>query len=252
MNRPVLKVLQVGAAALLLSMTVQAAVSLSGTRLIFDGRFPEASLHVVNRSKHSVLIQAWLSEPGNVDGDPDTAVSDLPFVLTPHLSHLDQGAKQSLRVLYQGQGMADDVESLLHFYVLEIPRRVEGSNLLSIAVRQRINLFYRPPGLTDDPAETALRLRWTLTGSGTERAALRVSNPTPYHAALQDVRLDGIEVSEYLLLPPGGSHVIPAPVTGGFGRLAFKALNDYGGVRGYCVQGDGNGFYHTQYRQKDC
>lgn len=252
MSRPQQIALWVGLVLLLSSISALATVSLSGTRLIFDGRFREASLHVINRSKHPVLVQAWLAEPANVDGDPDAAGSDLPFVLTPHLSHLEQGARRTLRVLYQGQGMAQDVESLLHFYVLEIPRRVQGSNLLSIAIRQRINLFYRPPGLTDNPADTPYRLRWTLAKNGAEQASLTVSNPTSYHAALQDVQLGGLAVSEYLLLAPGASHVMPAPVISGSAGLSFKALNDYGGVRAFCAPGNGDGIYNTQYRQKDC
>lgn len=248
MNRPVLIARYAGLAALLLSLNLFAAVSLSGTRLIFDGRFQEASLDVINQSAHEVLIQAWLSEPDNADGNPDTVGAELPFVLTPHLSRLDRGARQTLRVLYQGQGMPHNIESLLHMYVLEIPRRSDATNQLSIAIRQRINLFYRPAGLTEEPAETAHRLRWTLAAG----PSLRVSNPTVYHAALQDVRLDGVTASDYLLLAPGASHDLPLARATGSRQLSFKLLNDYGGVVAYCAQSNGDGFFNAEYRQKDC
>jgi P pilus assembly chaperone PapD len=149
--------------------------------------------------------------------------------------------------LYQGQGMPLTDESLLHLYVLEIPRRAAGSNALNIAIRQRINLFYRPAGLTDDPATTPHRLRWTLAST-----SLRVSNPTPYHAALQDVRLGGVVATDYLLLGPGASHEIPVPAAGGIRSLSFKALNDYGGADVYCAAGKNDGFESTEHRQKDC
>jgi P pilus assembly chaperone PapD len=251
MNRCMSIAIHLGLFALLSSFNAPAAVSLSGTRLIFDGRFHEASLDVVNRGNHEVLIQAWLSEPDNVEGNPDTA-GDLPFVLTPHLMRLDRSAKQVIRVLYQGQGMGQDVESLLHLYVLEIPRRADSANQLSIAIRQRINLFYRPAGLTEDPAKTALRLRWTLASGNAGLSVLRVSNPTPYHAALQDVRLDGVPASEYLLLAPGASHELPVAAVVDTSRLSFEALNDYGGVLAYCAHGNRDGFNNTEYRQKDC
>lgn len=249
MNRRTL--MAVGLLALLSSCNALAAVSLSATRLVFDGRFSEARLDVVNRGRNEVLIQSWLSSADNTDGNPDTA-GDLPFVLTPHLAHLEGSARQALRVLYQGQGMAQDVESLLHLYVLEIPRRTESKNQMSIAIRQRINLFYRPPGLSEDPAATALRLRWTLSGLKAERTVLQVTNPTPYHAALQDVRLDGLAVSEYLLLAPGASQELPVRAVAGIRRLSFEVLNDYGGAHGYCARGDGDAFTTTQYRQKGC
>jgi P pilus assembly chaperone PapD len=226
---------------------VLAAVSLTGTRLIFDGRYAEASLEILNRSDHEVLIQAWLSAPDNVDGSPQASAVDLPFVLTPHLARLEGHGKQVLRVLYQGEGMPQGAESLMHLYVLEIPRRVAGANQLSIAIRQRINVFYRPPGLTDDPAQTPQSLRWTRTS-----AVLRVSNPTSFHAAIQDVRLDGVAASDYVLLAPGASHEIPVASAVHPARLSFQALTDYGGLRSYCAQAAGDQFNITEDRQKDC
>lgn len=242
-----MKLIYLGLAALLTSSNLHAAVSLGGTRLVFDGRFPEASLEVVNRSDHDVLIQSWLSDPANTDGSLEGVAAELPFVLSPQLARLEAHGKQALRVLYQGQGMPQTQESLLHLYVLEIPRRAEGTNALSIAIRQRINLFYRPAGLDDDPAATAYRLRWTLAST-----SLRVSNPTAYHAALQDVRLGGVAAKDYLLLAPGASHEMKVPVASGIRSLSFKALNDYGGADGYCAAGNNDGFDNTEHRQKDC
>ncbi len=224
-----------------------ATVSLGGTRLIFDGRFAEASLELVNHKDHAVLIQAWLSAADNVQGGPQAADSQLPFVLTPHLSRLEGRAKQSLRLLYQGQGMPKNVESLLHLYVLEIPRKVAGTSQLSIAIRQRINVFYRPPGLTDDPALTPQRLHWTLANR-----SLQVSNPTPFHAALQDVQLGGVAVSEYRVLAPGASHAMEVPAVDGARRLSFQVLTDYGGLRSFCARPTGHTFITTEDRQKDC
>lgn len=241
------KLICLGLAALLSSFNLQAAVSLSGTRLIFDGRFPEASLEVANRSDREVLIQAWLSDPANTDGNLEEAAAELPFVLSPQLARLDARGKQTLRVLYQGQGMPLNEESLLHVYVLEIPRRTDVTNALNIAIRQRINLFYRPAGLTEDPAATAYRLRWTLAST-----SLRVSNPTSYHAALQDVRLGGVAARDYLLLAPGASHEMAVPAAGRIRSLSFKALNDYGGADAYCAAGKSDGFDNTEHRQKDC
>lgn len=241
------KLICLGVAALLASFNLQATVSLSGTRLVFDGRFPEASLEVANRSDREVLIQAWLSDPANSDGNLEEANAELPFLLSPQLARLDARGKQTLRVLYQGQGMPLNEESLLHLYVLEIPRRAEVPNVLSIAIRQRINLFYRPAGLIEDPAATAHRLRWTLAST-----SLRVSNPSAYHAALQDVRLGGVAAKDYLLLAPGASHEMSVPAAGGIRSLSFKALNDYGGADVYCAAGNSHGFDNTEHRQKDC
>ncbi|MCD5982441.1 MULTISPECIES: fimbrial biogenesis chaperone [Pseudomonas] len=219
------------------SVCVQGALSLTGTRLIFDGRYREVSLEVRNSGQDEVLVQAWLSDP--LDDEMSASPQILPFVVTPPLSRISAGGRQALRVLYQGTGMPEDRESLLHLSVLEIPRREPGNRQLTIAVRQRINVFYRPDGLPGDPAESAERLSWTMTDNGSGMTQLQVSNPTAYHASLESLNLDGVEISDHLLLAPGARielpvsmHVLPRS---GLHRLAFKALTDYGGQRAYCT-----------------
>ncbi len=216
----------------------QAAVSLSGTRLIFDGAFREVSIEAVNRSAHDVLLQAWLSNAQGEGEGEGKVWGDLPFAVTPHLTQLPAQGKQALRLLYEGVGMPRERESLLHLYVMEIPRRAQGENQLSIAIRQRINVFYRPPGLPGDPADTAQALRWQLARDASGASALQVNNHTAYHASLQHLQLDGVSgqqvVSDYLLLAPGAMHSLPLkqPVVAEQ-RLSFSALTDYGGRRQY-------------------
>ena len=215
--------------------TAQASVSLSGTRLIFDGRYPEATLQVTNRGTREVLIQTRLSAAQDDDDTPAEQRRVLPFAVTPHLQRLAPGGRQTLRVFYQGQGMPDARESLLHLYVTQIPRRNQGEAQLSIAIRQRINVFFRPADLRGDPAVTPETLRWSITRTDSGGPALLVVNPTPYHAALQAVHVDGVRVAESQLLAPGARHRWPLPTPASGLRLRFKALTDYGGQRDYCA-----------------
>ncbi|WP_416339103.1 MULTISPECIES: fimbrial biogenesis chaperone [Pseudomonas syringae group] len=225
----------------LTSVCAQGALSLTGTRLIFDGRYREVSLEVRNPGQDEVLVQAWLSDP--LDDETSSASTRiLPFVVTPPLSRIGAGGRQAVRVLYQSAGMPEDRESLLHLSVLEIPRRESGNRQLTIAVRQRINVFYRPVGLPGDPAESAERLDWAVTHDGTGMTQLQVSNPTAYHVSLESLSLEGVQISDHLLLAPGARIELPVPASAqgsGLHRLAFKALTDYGGQRGYCVHLNG-------------
>jgi len=225
--------------ALLFSASAQAAVSLAGTRLIFDGAFREVSIEVINRSNREVLLQAWLSDAADVgSGEPD----NLPFVVTPPLSQLSANGKQALRILYEGVGMPQGKESLLHLYVMEIPQRMGGENQLNIAIRQRINVFYRPPGLSADPADSAQALLWQLSRDARGESMLQVSNRALYHVSLQGLRLDGTagkhDVSDYLLLAPGATRTLSVPDGIDWQRLSFKALTDYGGQRDYRAEID--------------
>lgn len=229
----------------LISCQAQAVVSLAGTRLVFDGRFREATIEVSNPGDTQVLIQAWLSAPP-ADLHPDsgadpradkTTPMNLPFVLTPHLAQLPAKGRQVLRVLYEGSGMPVDRESLLHLYVLEVPRRSEAKQQLSIAVRQRINVFYRPEGLAGDPADAPQTLTWQWLA--TNRSQLLVRNPTPFHVSLLGLAIDGTKVSAELMLGPFShrSLTLPSPLIQRVTQatLRFNALTDYGGQREFCA-----------------
>lgn len=87
------------------SVGAQGAISLSGTRLVFDGQYQEASIEVRNRGDSEALFQAWLSDAQDDDDTPLVRRRTLPFVVTPPLSRLPGGGRQVLRVLYQGTGM---------------------------------------------------------------------------------------------------------------------------------------------------
>nr|WP_248803268.1 molecular chaperone [Pseudomonas sp. MWU13-2100] len=214
---------------------LQAAVSLSDTRLVFDGRFREVSIEARNRGAQEVLLQAWLSD-ANEGAEPS---ANLPFVLTPPLSRLAPAGRQVLRLMYEGLGMPTGRESLLHLYVLEIPRTRPGDGVLNIAIRQRINVLFRPPGLPGDPAATPQRLNWTLVRDDSGVHRLRVENPTVFHAALLNIQIEEsprpgppLRQGNDLLVPPGERRELilaRAPAQ----HLQFKALTDYGGQRAY-------------------
>jgi P pilus assembly chaperone PapD len=210
----------------------QAVVSLTGTRLVFDGRFHEATIEVTNHDKTQALIQAWLTHARPDDHD----ASSLPFAVTPHLVQLPAQGKQMLRILYEGVGMPQDRESLLHLYVLQVPRRQEGRQQLNIAVRQRINVFYRPVGLPGDPADAVQALAWRR--SEDDRSVIAVSNPTPFHVSLHNLAIDGLVLGEELMVEPFSQHrlALPVGVSSASGRLNFTALTDYGGSRQFCAE----------------
>ena len=220
------------AVAAVISGQAQAVVSLTGTRLVFDGRFQEAGIEMTNQDRTQALVQAWLENPhGQEDG-----AGPLPFVVTPHLVQLPAQGRQMLRILYEGIGMPSDRESLLHLYVLQVPRRSEARQQLNIAVRQRINVFYRPVGLAGDPADAAQGLVWQWPQS--DRPSIEVRNPTPFHVSLHNLSLNGRALTDDLMIAPFSSHRLPLPVGAQAAPdlLSFTALTDYGGSRKFCAE----------------
>ncbi|MFJ2709437.1 molecular chaperone [Pseudomonas sp. NPDC087346] len=219
-----------GLLGILLLPQAQASISLSATRIIFDGAHPEANITVRNGNQN-VLIQSWI--------DAETpSETTLPFAVTPPLTRIFAKQQQLLRILYEGQGMPADKESVVWLNVQEIPQAAAQANTLQLAVRQRIKVFFRPAGLTGDPLQAPAQLQWQLSRED-GKALLNVSNPSRYHVSMADVMLKSSTKTETLtegvMIAPGQAKSFPLPVLASdkAPTLSFISINDYGAQTRY-------------------
>jgi P pilus assembly chaperone PapD len=214
--------------ALLLGMVlatgVHAGVVLNTTRVIYAAKDKEVSLGIHNTGTGEILAQSWL-ETSSDSGDPGT----LPFVITPALARMSGGARQLVRIIYAGNGLPQHRESVFWLNVQEIPQTVD-ENVLQIAIRQRIKVFFRPTGLASDPLQAAEHLEWRLT----EGEMLEISNPGPYHVSMIQL---GVQQGAKKLLHEDSRMLAPLqrvrlplePVAKGSpARLSFISINDFG------------------------
>jgi len=225
---PCLRVALAGALLCCFSLA-HAGIQLGATRAILAAPAKETSITVNNRDAEDIMIQTWVE----ADGDEG---QDVPFAITPALSRLGGQGQQTLRIFYQGQGLPEDRESVFWLSVQEIPQKSKQKNVLQIAVRQRIKLFYRPAGLEGKPEDAAKTVHWRLIEQD-GRTLLRATNPSRYHVSLSSVVvLDGARSfpAETAMLGPGATADFPlktdAVRPSGNSSLSFKYVNDYGGV----------------------
>ena len=220
LNRCVLAAL-----ALLANTDAFAGIQVGGTRVIYDGAKREASISVKNNENIPYVVQSWMD-----NGDEQNGRS-VPFTIVPPIFRLDGGKESLLRIQYAGQGLPADRESVLWLNVQEIPPAPEKENVLQIAMRTRIKLFYRPKGLPGDPVQAAGQLRWH-TQQEQGKTALVVDNPTAYSVSLTTVTVNGREIDAQMVLPKAQlSLPLPADakvVAGGQYELSYKYINDYG------------------------
>lgn len=212
------------------TLPAAAAVTLQGTRVVYDGSKGAVTVKANNRGDKVALAQVWLD-----DGDASAKAGSqkLPFVLTPTSRRIEPGHAQAFRLTYApmaGAALPSDRESLLYFSLLDIPpkpEKAEGQNLLQFAIRTRIKLFYRPAGLPGHARDAAAGLQWHAEGQ-----ALQVYNPSAYHVTFnrltladgQSIDVETVAPGERLSLPlPAGAQV-PASVN-------FQWLDDYGTAR---------------------
>jgi chaperone protein EcpD len=204
-----------------------AQLKVEGTRLIYEGADREASITVVNRSDNEAVVQSWVSHPNDSD--------DIPFAIAQPLTLVPAHGRQLLRVLYAGQGLPTDKESMFWLNILEIPRKSEHATSMQFSIRQRLKLFYRPAGLRGSASDALQTLQWRRLSQRIE-----ISNPSAFHLSLVDLTLDGPALhqplTDYVLLPPGASISldtrVPVPVGS---RVAFTEIADSGLLQSHSV-----------------
>lgn len=222
-----------GFLGLLVVSQANAGISLSATRLVFDGKHKEAGITVRN-SGEDVLIQSW------VDTDA-SGVTSVPFAVTPPLARVVGKEQQLLRVIYEGAGMPSDKESVVWLNVQEIPQASKEKNTLQLAVRQRIKVFFRPAGLNADAYLAPTQLLWRLENRA-GKTVLLVNNPGLFHVSMGDVILQSGTLTEQaadsMMIAPGDNKefVIKQFSNVTKANVLFNSINDYGAQDRYIVK----------------
>lgn len=207
-----------------------ADIVISGTRVIYPQSAKDVTVKMENRGTKPLLVQSWLDD-GRDTVNPQEL--KLPFIVTPPVSRIDPSKGQTVRITWTQQPLAQDRESLFWFNVLEVPPKAkdgDSQNVLQLAFRTRIKMFFRPDGLPGDPAIAAGNLKWSQQGT-----ALIANNSSPYYVSMAKatVTVNGkkIEVDSHTI-PPLSNETIPvknAPALRG-GKIEYTAINEFGGT----------------------
>jgi len=231
-----------GAGLLALCLGAPAAhanVLIGGTRVVFPAKDGEVTVRLTNDNDHPVLVESWIDR-GDVHSTPESV--DVPFLITPPLFRMEQKKEQSLRIVYTHEQLPADRESLFWLNVLEVPPKptgpqAEGQNLLQLALRSRLKLFYRPAGLQGDPLKAPSQLTWKVDADG---KALVAHNPTPFHVTISElsVSVGGKAVAAELgMVAPLSDLRLPlhdgAPKPAAGSVVKFTAVNDFGAADSY-------------------
>ncbi|MFQ2524469.1 fimbria/pilus periplasmic chaperone [Aeromonas caviae] len=211
-------------------------VQISGTRVIYPASAREVTLELTNKGSAPSLVQVWL-DAGDRRIRPGAEA--LPFLITPPITRIEARRGQSLRLAYVGTGLPQDRESVFWLNVLEVPPSVKstqpGQNMVQLAFRSRIKLFYRPTGLPGNVERAAHQLSWRLIRQG-QGYALQAHNPSLYHVSISNLELLTAQSKRYSnlsggMVVPGGSFDFSVEHLSGavnVKKVTFHWLNDYG------------------------
>lgn len=215
-----------------LLMPAMAGISVGGTRVIYEEAKREASIAIRNLGTAPYVVQTWIDtgEKGAKKG------GKAPLIVTPPLSRLDAGKENILRIVRGSGALPHDRESVLWLNVKEIPTKAKEKNVLQVALRTRIKVFYRPVGMPKfDGGSLAApaALKWALMPVSSGRGvALKVTNPSPYHITFAALTIKGAhdEDIDVDMVPPLSEVSLPLPSMPGQAplKVIFSTINDYG------------------------
>lgn len=219
-------------------LQANANVVISGTRVVYNAEEHEATIRLTNPSSTPSLVQVWLDD-GDMKSTPDTGKS--PFIATPPIFRIEPAKAQSVRIIYTGDPLPTDRESVFWMNVLDIPpmpatKNADDANYMQLAIRSRIKLFYRPKNLPGDPVAAADGVRWELVQKD-DAVLLHAVNDAAFSVSMDHASLtvDGkdYQVATEMLLPMSGKDFmvrelkrLPAAAV----KLDYATVNDFGAV----------------------
>lgn len=161
---------------LLFPQLLFANVIITGTRIIYPSDAESMAVQLSNNSKTSSLVQSWI-DSGDENSTPEN--SDAPFYLSPPIVKIEGLQGQQLKIKKMDIKLPDNVESVFYLNVLDIPKTpdsAKGKNIIQLATRSRIKLFYRPVELTESPDDIIKKINYQLNNNN-----VLIKNNSQYH-----------------------------------------------------------------------
>ncbi|CDY75133.1 P pilus assembly protein, chaperone PapD [Caballeronia glathei] len=227
-----------GMVAALVAGSAGASVTVGGTRVVYPLESREVTVKLENDRADPSLVQVWMDR-GNADAKPDEA--NAPFVLTPPIFRMDGRKSQTLRMMYTGEALPQDRESVFWLNVLDVPPKAKQApdvNTLQFAFRTRIKVFARPKGLPGTPEDAAANVTWKVVPAVDGKGyAVSATNPSVYHVSFSEIDVvDGGKTFKNEIggmVEPKGTTVFPIKDLNAMpagARLKYIAISDYGGA----------------------
>ena len=222
--------------AVFFALPAQASLVIKGTRVIYNADSKGATIEISNTDDFPNIMQAWVdSDPENKN--PETAKA--PFIITPAVARLEPEASQTLRIIYTGDALPKDRESVFYLNVLQIPAQNSANasaNQLQFMLLSQIKIFYRPAISNSNSFDIKKHLSFSLDKNGAGDWSIKAKNTGSYYASLTSAQLlvDGKEIplQSEMLVPYSEQAWRPvksSPLPSGNLTLKTWLINDYGG-----------------------
>lgn len=212
-----------------LSFASQATVQLSANRLFYSAKNQDVNITVKNVEDREYLVQSWVDAKGNPELEHH---AKLPFIVSPPLFHMANKSEAVVQMMYSGEGLPTDRESLVWLDVKAIPAMTDGEKKVKtkvmVAVLTRIKVFYRPENLPGNATDAIAALSWKKEANNT----VTVKNDSPYYVVMNKVKINDDEVKVSIednntVVAPHGSKTYPVKTAKAGTKVTWSAINEY-------------------------
>lgn len=203
----------IGLCLLFTCSLASAAIQLQQTRLVYPAGEPSVALVIKNSDAiHSVAIESWVeSEQGEM-------------TITPSTTLIKPATNGVLNIHIPASGKSNNKESLYWLNIKGTQLEKPGSpEPLTIAIINRIKVFYRPKTLLSGSADAYKKLIVS-----TCRKQLIIKNPTPYYVSFYSFKVDDKEVMHIQMIKPYGELLAPLPASGRHSMASWQTISDTG------------------------
>ncbi|CAB5662464.1 molecular chaperone [Providencia hangzhouensis] len=211
---------------ILFSSSTFSNVIITGTRIIYPADADSITVQLTNNSKTSSLVQSWIDN-GDENSTPEN--SEAPFYLSPPIVKIEGLQGQQLKIKKTPGKLSDNVESVFFLNVLDIPKTPEsakGKNVIQLATRSRIKIFYRPIGLTESSDEVINHASYQIKNNN-----ILVKNNSQYHltiAAITPSDDKNNSLIDSAMIAPMSEKELPIKGTMKSHDLILMYVDDYG------------------------
>ncbi len=212
-----------------LSFSSYATVQLSANRAYYHAKDQDINISVKNAEDREYLVQSWVDAKGNPQLEQNM---QLPFIVSPPLFHMGNKSEAIVQVMYAGEGLPTDRESLVWLNVKAIPAMTDGEKLVKtkvmVAVLTRIKVFYRPENLPGNPEDAVSALSWKRESND----RVTVTNNSPYYVVMNKVLInnEALKISienNNTVVAPHGEQTYKVKSAPAGSKVVWTAMNEF-------------------------
>lgn len=204
------------------SFQASAAISIDRTRVIMMGDEKSAQINIINHSKKlPYLAQSWL------ENENEEKISS-PLTVLPPLQRLEKDTTVQVNItpLPGAIKLPQDRESLFFYNLQEIPPKSEKTNVIQLALRIKIKVFYRPESLKKMADEIWQEKLQFVPGNN----ELKIVNPTPFYIIIPTVSIANKPIAiagDVITIKPLSEVLLPKASVKNK-TMQIQYINDYG------------------------